>query len=102
MKRNLKKCVTCKRVEGVPYKPLPTPDLPMERVSLDPPFAHTGLDFLGLLYVRVVCLLIYMCLHKSDPSGANTISECRIFSVSLSEVRKSPRIASHPHVSVFI
>ena len=35
VKRILRKCVTCKRVEGVPYTPLPAPDLLMERVSLE-------------------------------------------------------------------
>ena len=52
VKRILRKYVTCRRVEGVPYRPPPTPDLPVERVSLDPPFAHTGLDFIGPLYIR--------------------------------------------------
>ena len=52
VKRNLRKCVTCRRVEGIPYRPPPTPDLPMERVSIDPPIAHTGLDFVGPLYLR--------------------------------------------------
>ncbi|KAL9979037.1 hypothetical protein ACROYT_G016629 [Oculina patagonica] len=52
VKRILRKCVTCRRVEGAPYRPPPTPDLPMERVSLDPPFAHTGLDFIGPLYIH--------------------------------------------------
>ena len=47
----LRKCAICKRV-GAPYRPPRTPDLPMERVSLDPPFAHTGLDFIGPLYIR--------------------------------------------------
>ncbi|KAL9961132.1 hypothetical protein ACROYT_G030023 [Oculina patagonica] len=53
VKRILRKCVTCRRVEGAPYRPPPTPDLPMERVSLDPPFAHTGLDFIGPLYIHI-------------------------------------------------
>ena len=52
VKRILRKCVTCRRVEGVPYRQPQTPDLPTERVSLDPPFAHTGLDFIGPLYSR--------------------------------------------------
>ncbi|KAL9954863.1 hypothetical protein ACROYT_G042448 [Oculina patagonica] len=52
VKRILRKCVTCRRVEGAPYRPPTTPDLPMERVSLDPPFAHTGLDFIGPLYIH--------------------------------------------------
>ena len=52
VKRNLRKCVTSRRVEGIPYRPPPTPDLPMERVSIDLPFAHTGLDFVGPLYIH--------------------------------------------------
>ena len=52
VKRILRKCATCRRVEGAPYRPPPTPDLPMERVTLDPPFAHTGLDFIGPLYIH--------------------------------------------------
>ena len=52
VKQILRKCATCRRVEGAPYRPPPTPDLPMERVSPDPPFAHTGLDFIGPLYIR--------------------------------------------------
>ena len=52
MKGILRKCVTCNKVEGVPYRLPLTPDLPIERLSLDPPFAHTGLDFLGPLYIR--------------------------------------------------
>ena len=36
----------------MPYRQPQTPDLPIERVSLDPPFAHTGLDFIGPLYIR--------------------------------------------------
>ena len=52
VKRILRKCVTCKRVEGVPYTSPTASDLPMERVSLDPPFAHTRLYFIGPLYIR--------------------------------------------------
>ena len=28
------------------------PDLPVERVSDDPPFIHVGIDFAGLPYIR--------------------------------------------------
>lgn len=48
----LRKCVTCKRFEGLPYAPVNSPDLPIERVSKDPPFSHTGIDFAGLLYLQ--------------------------------------------------
>ena len=52
VKRNLKKCVTCQRHEGIAFKPPSAPDLPTERVSIEPPFTFTGLDFAGPLYVR--------------------------------------------------
>ena len=46
----LRKCVVCKKQEGVPYSPQRVPDLPACRVSEDPPFAHMGLDFAEPLY----------------------------------------------------
>ena len=50
VKQILRKSATCRRVRA-PYSPPPTSDLPMEGVSLDLPFAHTGLDFIGPLYI---------------------------------------------------
>lgn len=52
MKQISRKCATCRRVQGTPYRPSPTLDLPMELVSLDLPFSHTGLDFIGPLHRR--------------------------------------------------
>ena len=52
MKRVLKRCVTCRKLEGLPYSLHSSPDLPSFRVSDDPPFTHTGLDFAGPLYTR--------------------------------------------------
>ena len=73
----LRKCDTCEKVEGVPYRPPPTPDLPMERVSLEKPFAHIGLDFLGPLYIRDEKSLsekssnkVYVCLFTCAPTRA--------------------------------
>ena len=53
VKRALKKCVTCKRIEGKPFATPRIPQLPPERVSEEPPFTNTGLDFGGPLYVRI-------------------------------------------------
>ena len=36
-------CVVCKKLEGLPYRSHPSPDLPACRVSDDPLFSHTGL-----------------------------------------------------------
>ena len=44
--------VVCRRLEGPPYSSCFPPDLPAERVSEDPPFSHTGVDFAGPLYVN--------------------------------------------------
>ena len=42
----------CKKLEGQPY-PLPrAPDLPEQRVSDDPPFTYTGVDFAGPIYTK--------------------------------------------------
>ena len=48
VKRVLKRCVTCQKLEGLPSSSYSSPDLPGLRVSDDPPFTHTGLDFAGL------------------------------------------------------
>ena len=50
VKKVLNKCLVCARHEGIPYKQPPSPDLPGGRVTDDPPFTHTGLDFAGPLY----------------------------------------------------
>jgi len=39
-------------MEGLPYSAQPPADLPVFRVSNDPPFSHVGLDFAGPLYVK--------------------------------------------------
>lgn len=50
-KKAIRACVVCRKAEGPPYASSPSADLPLERVSEDPPFMHTGLDFAGPLYV---------------------------------------------------
>ena len=46
-------CVICRRLECKPYGSCPVADLLPERVSEDPPFSHTGLDFAGPLYINL-------------------------------------------------
>ena len=52
VKQVLRKCVVCRRAEGVPFPTPPSPDLPPERVSDAPPFVNTRLDFVGPLFIR--------------------------------------------------
>ena len=53
VKRVLKKCVTCKQIEGKPFATPRIPQLPPERVSEEPPLINMGLDFAGPLYMRI-------------------------------------------------
>ena len=58
MRRVVHSCVICKKVEGVPYSVTSSPDLPKFRVSEDPPFTHTGLDFAGPLFIHDEKLIV--------------------------------------------
>ena len=66
VKQSIKNCVKCLKCEGLPYSVSTTPDLPVERVSDDPPFTHLGIDFAGPLYIRAHNSLnenkAYICL----------------------------------------
>ena len=72
----LRKCVTCKRFEGLPYAPVNSPDLPVELVSEEPPFCHTGLDFAGSLYLQNNAdqSKTYICLFTCASTRAVTWS----------------------------
>ena len=45
-------CVVCRKFDGAPYRPPPPPPLPEFRVSPEPPFTYTGMDFAGPLYLK--------------------------------------------------
>lgn len=52
VKQILHHCTICRRFEGKSYHAPPPPPLPTYRVQEAPPFAVTGVDFAGPLYVR--------------------------------------------------
>ena len=52
VKNVIRHCVACRRYEGKSYSTPLIPDLPIERVSTNPPFSNIGVDFAGPLYVR--------------------------------------------------
>ena len=54
VKAELRKCTVCSRVQGRPFVAPATPDLPQFRVEKSFPFANTGVDFAGPLYVKNV------------------------------------------------
>ncbi|XP_015750618.1 PREDICTED: uncharacterized protein LOC107330533 [Acropora digitifera] len=51
VKKSVRRCVRCRRVEGKHFSLPQQPDLPDERVSDNPPFTHTGIDFVGPRYI---------------------------------------------------
>ena len=52
VKKVLRKCVTCNRVQSRPFKLPKTPPFPTERVTRARPFQFTGIDFTGAISVK--------------------------------------------------
>ena len=52
VKKVLKHCFICRKLEGKPYNAPPTAALPDFRVNQAPPFSNVGVDFAGPLYVK--------------------------------------------------
>ena len=52
VKKTLHRCVTCKRLEGIPFKSPRHADLPETRVTDHAAFTHVGIDFAGPLSVK--------------------------------------------------
>ena len=48
----IRKCLVCRRYEGLPFQFNSTPAFPEARVSDAPPFTNTGVDFAGPLMVK--------------------------------------------------
>ena len=51
VKRVIRRCTVCKKLEGLPYKTVFCPELPKCRVDEGPPFSNVGIDFAGPLIV---------------------------------------------------
>ena len=52
VRRVVKKCHLCKRLEGAPFSLSKAPNLPKYRVEISPPFTNVGFDHMGPLWVR--------------------------------------------------
>ena len=65
VKKEISKCVTCRKVEGPPFRSVNSPPLPDIRVTRSQPFQVTGIDYAGPLYVRNAnkeVAKVYVCL----------------------------------------
>ena len=52
IKKILRNCVVCQKLQGRPFAKQPQAPLPMERVTQHRPFQVTGIDYSGALNVR--------------------------------------------------
>ena len=88
-KRIIKQCIICRKFDGVPFKPQPTPDLPDMSVADAPPFTFTGLDFAGPLYItsskegqsNEISQKAYICLYTCASTRAIHLELLRDLSV---------------------
>ena len=66
VKRIISKCMTCRKIQGPPFRSVPTPPLPNSRVLQSQAFQFTGIDYTGPLYVRdqgnQTSSKVYICL----------------------------------------
>ena len=72
VKSYVRKCVTCQRVQGRPYRMPVTPPLQKWRISESPPFSVTGVDYTGEIYVKEngEKRKVYICLFTCAVSRA--------------------------------
>ena len=52
VKRVIRRCVVCQKLEGKSYKSQPVTDLPEDCVNEQPPFNSVSIDFAWPLYVH--------------------------------------------------
>ena len=87
IKKTIRRCVLCRKLEGLAYKSQPTPDLPRIRVSEEPPFTHTCVDFAGPLYPTTktngVVIKAFVCLFTCASTRAVHLELTRELSTSL-------------------
>ena len=70
VKNVLNECILCKKYNARAFTVPPTPSLPRERVNLERPFYHTGVDYTGFFFVQDLSnikvksyILIFTCMN---------------------------------------
>lgn len=109
----LRKCVTCKKITGRPYKIPDPPPLPEMRLRDSPPFTVTGVDFTGAIKVKDSSGLekkSYICLftcastraiHLEVMSNLTSQSFLQVFRRFTSR-RSTPQIMVSDNATTFI
>ena len=73
VRKVIRRCTVCRQYDGKSFSSPVLPDLPAERISTEPPFSNTGIDFAGPLYVRGTGSAedkVYICLFTCASSRA--------------------------------
>ena len=98
----LKRCVRCRKLEGLPYSSYNSPDLPSFRVSDDPPFTHTGLDPIHPPRwksrqgkCQMLCMFIHLRVYESCSPRVITKSDSGVVSTSLPTICQPSRITGY-------
>ena len=86
IKKYLRRCSICKRLEGKFFEPPQAPPLPDFRVSENPPFSNVGLDFIGPLLTRTSkdneVVKSYICLFTCCSTCGIQLETCESLNVS--------------------
>ena len=104
VRKLLRRCVTCNKMMGKPYRALDSPPLPKVRVTESPPFTVIGVDFTGALYVKEgeEERKVYICLFTCAATRAvhlEVVSDLTVETFLLAFRRFSSR-KSLPHTMI--
>ena len=85
VRKIIRRCTICRRYDGKSFSSPVVPDLPAERISTEPSFSNTRIDFAGLLYVRgagSTKAKVYICLFTCASTRAIHLELTRKLSVA--------------------
>lgn len=106
----IRKCLQCVKYGGGPFKLPAMPDLPSERVKLSLPFAFTGMDYFGPLFVdevtqekRWVCLFTCLTIRAIHMEVVKDLSaeECLLAIRRFVAVRGLPKLIVSDNATQF-
>ena len=95
VKKVISPCVLCRKLNGRPFVYPGHSDLPELRYDDRFPFASTGCDYLGPLFVQSICCFIYVCCYSRSDLG------CRELKQYEKRYSKFPKIHVEKGVSSF-
>ena len=104
VKKELKRCVTCRKVEWLSFRSVAFSPLPEIRVTGYQPFRVTGVDYAGPLYIRStkkrscqsIHLSLYLCSNTSDTCWDRRRSNCKLVFKGLQAIHKQDGRTSSP------